>query len=79
MPPLSAFKRPLFHQRHFVVEEDLVKLSWLETRNLDQRIFQNQFLDFDLELVEVPAGLSRWLTGLYYLPRGVVDCAIPMT
>ena len=50
-------KRTLFHQRHFIIEEDLVELRWLETCDLDRRIFQDQFLDFDLELVEVPASL----------------------
>jgi hypothetical protein len=50
-------QRPLFDGLRLVADHDLVDFVESEAGQLDRRIVQNQFLEFDFELVEVPLPL----------------------
>ena len=50
-------QRPLLDRLRLVAEHDLVDFVEGEAGDLDRRVVQDQFLEFDLELVEVPLAL----------------------
>ena len=47
-------QRPLLDRSRDIGNDDLVDLVDREARDLDGRLFEDQFLEFDLELVEIP-------------------------
>ena len=52
-------KRPFFVRRRIVAKQNLINLGSAETRNLDRRLFDNELLKLDLEILKVPAALFR--------------------
>ena len=50
-------KRPLFVRRRIVTKQDLVDLGRAETGNLDRRLFDNELLELDFEVLKAPGAV----------------------
>jgi hypothetical protein len=46
-----------------VAKQDLIDLGRAETGNLDRRLFDNELLELDFEILKVPAALFRQPVG----------------
>ena len=50
-------KRPLFVRRRIVAKQDLIDLGRAETGNLDRRLFDNELLELDFEVLKAPGAV----------------------
>ena len=56
-------KRPLFVRRRIVAKQDLIDFGRAETGNLDRRLFDNELLELDFEILKAPGALFRQPVG----------------